>query len=185
MPVTVVHDGPDYTALYLKPGTPLKKRILPDGCPIPRNLPYAERAKLPHIVGDGTWHSNHALMLFREGEAHDVRLFWSENDWKFCGWYVNLQEPVRRTSVGFDTADHVLDIEVRPDLSWVWKDENEFATAIAIGRFSEQEALAIRDEGERVIAEIEAHKWPFDSPFVDWRPDPGWTTPEVPGNWND
>jgi hypothetical protein len=40
----------------------------------------------------------------------------------FSGWYVNFQEPVRRTTLGFDTADLVLDLVVAADkthwLSW-------------------------------------------------------------------
>jgi predicted RNA-binding protein associated with RNAse of E/G family len=30
----------------------------------------------------------------------------------FAGWYVNLQEPLRRTGSGFDTVDLVLDLVV-------------------------------------------------------------------------
>ncbi len=44
-PITVVHDGPDYTSLYLRPGTPVKRPVMPDGSPIPRDTPYAEAAR--------------------------------------------------------------------------------------------------------------------------------------------
>ncbi len=44
-PVTVVHDGPDYTALYLRPGSPVKRPVMPDDSPIPRDTPYAEAAR--------------------------------------------------------------------------------------------------------------------------------------------
>jgi hypothetical protein len=185
LPVTVVHDGPDFTSLYLRPGTPVRKRVMPDGSPIPRDLPYAERAKLPHIVGVGAWQHNHALIIVRDGEAHDIRLFWAEENWTFRGWYVNLQDPVKRVPVGFDTADHVLDIAVAPDFTWSWKDEHEMAEAIAIGRFSAPEAEAIRAAGERVIPDIEAHRWPFDSSLTGWRPNPEWPVPAIPATWNE
>jgi Protein of unknown function (DUF402) len=41
------------------------------------------------------------------------------------GWYVNLQEPFRRTARGIDTMDSVLDIVVARDGAWRWKDAEE------------------------------------------------------------
>jgi len=184
-PVTVVHDGPDHTALYLRPGTPVKRRAMPDGTPVPRELPYAEAARVPHKIGDGAWRWNHVLAIIREGDAYSIGLFWSEEGWAFRGWYVNLQDPVRRVPTGFHTADHVLDLQVTPDGAWSWKDEDEMAEAIRIGRFSQAEAEAIRAAGEAVIPRIEARRWPFDGSLVDWRPDPAWPMPTMPPTWDD
>jgi hypothetical protein len=184
-PVTVVHDGPDHTALFLRAGTPIKKRVMPDGSPFQRRLPYDEAVRLPLRVGDGVWGHNHALILFREDDAYDVRLFWGEDDWAFRGWYVNFQRPVQRVAIGFDTADHVLDIWVEPDGTWSWKDEDELATAVEIARFTADEAAAIWAEGERVVEEIETRRWPFDGSLIDWRPDPAWPIPLVPETWNE
>lgn len=184
-PVTVVHDGPDHTALYLRPGTPVRRRVRPDGSPIPRDLPYAEAVNIPQRLGLGVWEHNHALVIVRPGDAYDIRLFWAEADWAFRGWYVNLQDPVRRVPTGLDTADHVLDVQVAPDGSWSWKDEHELAEAIRIGRFSQPEADAIRAAGESVIPDIEARRWPFDGSLIDWRPDPAWPVPTIPPAWND
>lgn len=183
LPTTVVEDGEHLTRLYLRPGTPIKRRVLADGRPTPRHIPYREQAALPVIVGDGTWSANHALILIRPGDAHDIRLFWSEDDWAFRGWYINLQRPVQRERVGFDTADHVLDIVVEPDGTWHWKDDDELAAAIEIGRFTPDQAAAIREEGERVIPRIEARSWPFDAGYEHWRPDPAWPVPVLPSNW--
>lgn len=183
LPTTVVEDDEHLTVLYLRPGTPIKRRVLADGRPTPRDVPYAEQAALPVIIGDGHWTSNHALILVRPGDAHDIRLFWSEHDWTFRGWYVNLQRPVKRVRVGFDTADHVLDIFVEPDGTWRWKDEHELAEAIGVGRFTDAEGDAIRAEGERVIERIEARRWPFDAGFEHWRPDPSWPLPALPKDW--
>lgn len=158
---------------------------MPDGSPFSRRLPYREAVQVPLRVGDGRWRQHHALIVFREGEAHDVRLYWAEDDWAFRGWYVNLQAPVKRVPAGFDTADHILDIDVSPNRQWSWKDEDELTVALAIGRFSEDEATAIRAEGERVILDIEVRRWPFDASLVDWRPDPAWPVPTVPEGWND
>jgi hypothetical protein len=184
LPVTVVGDEPGRTILYLRPGTPIKRRVTPDGAPIPRDIPYAEQARIPFFVGDGVWTTNHALIIVQAGDAFDIRLFWNE-DWTFRGWYVNLQDPVRRVPTGFDTADHVLDIAVAPDRSWRWKDEHELAEAVRIGRFSPDEAAAIRATGEAVIPRIEAGAWPFEDSLSGWRPDPAWPIPEVPATWNE
>ena len=42
--------------------------------------------------------------------------------WEFLGWYVNLEEPFRRTPLGFDVRDLQLDILVDPERKWRWKD---------------------------------------------------------------
>lgn len=183
LPTTVVGDNGQVTMLYLRPGTPVKRRVLADGSPIPRDMSYAERAVLPVIVGYGHWSANHALILVKPGDAYDIRLFWSEHDWTFRGWYVNLQRPVRRVSVGFDTADHVLDLVVEPDGAWRWKDEDELAAAVEIGRFTAEEAAAMRAEGERVIERIDSRAWPFDAGYEHWRPDPSWPIPAMPDDW--
>jgi len=181
---TVVEDGPNGTVLFTHAGTPIKERVQPDGSPIPREIAYDARSSISVVVGDGTWKWNHVLTLIRPGDAHDIRLFWSEADWTFRGWYINLQRPVKRVAVGFDTADHVLDVSVDPALNWSWKDEHELADAVRIGRFSPDEADAIRAEGERVIARIEARAWPFNTGYETWRPDPAWPIPVMPASWN-
>jgi hypothetical protein len=183
-PVTVVRDDPGQTTLYLRPGTPMKRRVMPDGTPIPRELPYAERSRLPHVVGDGTWTTHHVLIEIRPGDPFDIRHFWGE-DWSFRGWYVNLQQPVARVGAGFDTADHLLDLWVDPDGSWRWKDEHELAEAVRIGRFSAGEAATIRLAGESVIPLIESRQPPFDGSLTAWRPDSVWPVPTVPEAWND
>lgn len=185
IPARVVMDCAEYSALFVTPGTPTKARVFADGSPIPREYPYEDLVKLLHNVGDGRWTRNHALFVFPAGAAHDVRLFWADEDWSFRGYYVNLQDVVRRVATGFDTADHVLDLDVAPDLTWHWKDEDEFVIAQEIGRFNPVQAVDIRAEGERVIADIEARRWPFDGSLTDWRPDSRWTIPTVPADWNE
>ena len=120
---------------------------------------------------------NDALRITRFGDAHSLWLFW--RDGQFADWYVNLQDPLRPTPLGWDTRDHALDVTVEPDGTWSWKDEHHLAAAVARGRFTEQEARAIRAEGERVIA---ARPWPTG--WEEWQPDPGWTRPELPDGWD-
>ncbi len=89
------------------------------------------------------------------------------------------------TADGFATTDHFLDIVVDADLNWAWKDEDELEEAVAVGRLTIGAARAVRSEGDRVVASIEARHWPFDGSFDTWRPDPAWPIPEIPADWND
>jgi hypothetical protein len=45
--------------------------------------------------------------------------YWADATDVFLGWYFNLQTPLRRSTVGFDLWDQLLDIVVRPDRTWV------------------------------------------------------------------
>ena len=51
-------------------------------------------------------------MLQRPGDAYAIWHFWHGPEREFRGWYVNLQEPFRRTAQGYDTQDLELDIWV-------------------------------------------------------------------------
>lgn len=183
-PITVVVDTRDMTALFLAAGTPIKKRVGPTGEPTPRDISYEDRSKLPVILGDGVWKHTNVLILVRPHEAHDVRLFFEPNTDRFLQFYVNLQRPVTRLAIGFETSDHVLDLEIQPDKSWHWKDEDEFADAQRIGRFSVEEATAIRSEGEQVIRDATMNRWPFNAGWEHWRPDPEWPLPSFPEGWD-
>lgn len=177
-PMTVAADDDRATQLFIRAGTRTLTRCEPGGSPIPRSLPYADRFAMPWVLGPGTWADAHMLMLTAAGAASSTWAFWDEG-WVFQGLYVNLQEPLRRTRFGFDTSDHVLDVVVEPDLAWSWKDEDELAEAIRVGRFTPEEAAAVRREGERVVALLEARAWPFDRDWAAWRPDPAWPEPAL------
>ena len=129
---------------------------------------------------DSEWHSYRVLRLIRWQAWHSLELFWREHDDSFAGWYVNVQEPLRHSPVGFDTDDLVLDVWVEPDGKWSWKDEDELDGVTKLGRFTTEEAARIRAEGERVIEE---RPWPTG--WEDWKPDPEWPLPpELPAGWD-
>jgi Protein of unknown function (DUF402) len=177
VPATVVEDGAQGVGLYVRDGTRIRVRARPDGAPVERSLPYAERFTGEWKLGDAVWEGNHTLVLAPAGAAHAFIAFWIE-DWEFQGWYVNLQEPLRPSPFGWDTADNVLDLVVAPDLSsWRWKDEDELREAVRLGRFTEEQAAELYAEGERALATVERRAWPFDREWADWRPDPGWPIP--------
>lgn len=180
----VVADSDDEIALYIARGTPTRRRVLPDGRPLDRTLPYAERAALPWRLGHGEWFGSSVLQLARAGEPRSYWAFFDPDTGSFEGWYVNLQEPLRRTAIGFDTVDHVLDLVIDPDLeSWCWKDEDELEDAVRVGRFTPAEAAQVRRGGEAAISALARREWPFDRGWHEWRPDPAWPLPELREDW--
>jgi predicted RNA-binding protein associated with RNAse of E/G family len=151
--------------------------------PSPLRVSTQQLAAGAWVDEEGTWFGGGRLFLARTGAAHSICPSW-RSDYSFIGWYVNLEDPWRRTHLGFDTKDHVLDIWVLADRSWRWKDEDELEAAVGAGLFTLHEAKAIREEGERVIERVEAWTEPFNEGWEQWRPDPDWPLPSVPEGWD-
>ena len=176
LPHTLVELTDDRVVWLMRPGT---RGIAP--------VAYAEgRRHYLHDLARGDWqtepfewHTHRVLRLTTFGRAHSLDLYWDDATDEFRGWYVNLQEPLRRSPVGFDMRDHALDIWIEPDGTWRWKDEDELALGVELGVWSADDAAAYRAEGERVIAE---RPWPTG--WEEWRPDPGLPLPELPDAWN-
>jgi Protein of unknown function (DUF402) len=156
----VVQDEPDLLVTWLPPGAEYKRPERRE------ELPYEQ----PLV--DRPWRPPGVVQLTRPGDAHSVTVF------PGGGWYVNLQEPLRRTAVGFDTADQLLDLVRSPSGEWRWKDEHELVDAVARGFLTEEEAAAIRAEGQRVIAADG-----FPTGWEDYQPDPAWRAPRLPAGW--
>ena len=128
---------------------------------------------------DLVWHSTHVLRFMRPGAMHTIELFWGL-DWRFLGWYVNLQAPLVARAHRFDTTDWALDVVVDPDGTWHWKDEDELTEAIELGVFADADAAAaVRREGERVIAES-----PWPTGWERWRPATEWLPLPLPADWS-
>ncbi len=183
MPVTVVVDTPALTVLFQAPGSICKR---PRG---PRAGPHGRSLLIDQWDGaheDRLWFGQPNLRLHIWGTSHTIIRSWNFVSECAEGWYINLEAPWRRTSIGFDTQDLVLDITVTDDCSsWAWKDEDELAWSINQGRFSKEQAAAIRAEGVRVIAALQTRAWPFQDDWFAWRPNLQWSIPIVTQNWAD
>jgi hypothetical protein len=102
----------------------------------------------------------------------------------FYGWKVDLIAPYRRSELGFDVADEVLDIVVRPNCTYVWKDEDEMEHLVGLGIYTDAQARDLRVAGDEVIALIERGLPPFDQEWMTWRPPPELQfIPEAPQGW--
>jgi len=156
-PVVVVEDAPDLLATYLPEAARFAFPKSADGRPHPWS-------------GRGAWEGHGVLMLQRPGEAHAVWVFWHGPERAFHGWYVNLQEPFRRTAGGYDTQDLELDIWVPAEGKWVLKDDELLDVRVREGRFTQDQARATRREAARITAKLdEGRRW-WDDHWAAWRP---------------
>lgn len=174
-PAIVVEDRPERTTLLVpgrvRCGVPVGEDgnhlRLPD-----RPWRLEERARGPNPVLSFAWPATPYAVLR-----------WHTPDGVHA-WYVNLQDPLRRAAIGFDTTDHALDVIVNADGSSEWKDEDELAQAVANGLFTSADAEHFRADGERAVARILDREPPFDRDWSSWRPDPSWPVPTLPAGWD-
>jgi len=173
--VNVVVDSPNLLATYSPPGSPFHfppgDWPTPDGC-----HPWH---------GYEGWRGGGTLMLQRPGDCYAVWLFWDGPKRDFDGWYINLESPFARTSVGFDTLDLELDIVVRPDRSWSMKDVDLLWQRHDEGRFSLREVRNILNLGDSVGRMLDTGEWWWGDEWMNWAPDPSWEIPTIPQGWDE
>jgi hypothetical protein len=181
MPLVVVRDEPDLIALYRPVGSVFKRRTGERSGP-------GGRLMLRWDGGheDITWSRNRVLVLHTPGAAHTLHLFWDDATEAFLGWYINLEAAWRRTAIGFDTLEQLLDVVLEPDLSsWKLKDEDELEWAVGRGEFTRAEAAAIRAEATRAIDLVLRSVPPYGREWMSWRPDPSWSVPTLAATWRE
>jgi hypothetical protein len=167
----VVADSPELLALYMPEGSPLA--FAPDFFGEPHPWSHKDR-----------WEGHGVLQLQRPGEMHAVWVFWEGTDRRLGAWYVNLQEPFRRTSLGFDTQDLELDIVVSPDGDWRLKDDEKLEGWIERGRWTPGKVAEIRAEGSRIEGLLDSGRRWWSEEWADWQPDPDWPAPRLPVDWD-
>lgn len=177
-PVIVVDDTLEQQMFFMPPGV----RWM---CPKDDRGGWLLLPARDWTLGDRVLTWERVLSFAWPGVAYAVLLFWNDRSDEFLRWYINLQEPLRRTAVGFDYLDHALDVVISPDRSsFAWKDEDELEEAVARGIFSTEEAHGFRAEGERAIARVLNGEPPFDRDWTAWKPDPSWGLPSLRPGWD-
>jgi predicted RNA-binding protein associated with RNAse of E/G family len=159
----IVEDSPETIALWIPAGAPAK--VPAGGLRIP-----GDDWELVDKIN-----RRDQLCVARPGRAHSIYVFWTDAG-ELEDWYVNFEQPLRRSPVGFDTFDEKLDLIVRPDGKYRWKDEDELEQAAALGLLDPD---AVRAEAQRVLRE-----WPFPTGWENFRPDPSWPVPQLPPGWD-
>lgn len=177
VPLRVVIDAFSWSALYLPPQTQSLWPHTSDGITI--RIPVDE-----WILDGGPWEGGDVLSFVRPGFGYTVAAVW-DPDHVLDHWKIDLVEPVRRTLLGFDYMDKLLDIIVSPDRStWHWKDEDELIEAQARGIFTTEQVRELYQCGERALHALQSNEPPFDSGWENWIPDPAWKIPfTLPEGW--
>ena len=176
-PATVVRDDPNMTMLLVPPHVQAKEPIDTTGAPL--RIPAADWTFRDTTRGN-TWNLSFAF----PDTAYSVIIGY-DADGSLREYYVNLQTPLQRSAVGFDTVEHLLDVTILPDRSaWSWKDEDELEQAVGQGLFTEEDAAWFHFWGERAVEHVLLREPPFDEDWGAWRPDPTWEAPTLPADWD-
>jgi hypothetical protein len=180
-PETVVRDDAEYLILYTHPNAPYRSTHLINRY----SLSVEER--IERMLDFDSWQledrrsgDHHLISISRPDVWYSVWMIWSV-DWEFRSWYVNFQSPYHRTDSGIIVEDLALDLRVNPDLSWSWKDDDEFVEMVRQGVITVEQATAVKTVKTEVIELIEQKHAPFDSGWTDWRPLKEWPVPKIPG----
>jgi Protein of unknown function (DUF402) len=127
-----------------------------------------------------TWRDTWVRSRFGAGEYWSVHQF-TGRDHDAGRWYVNFELPARRTGIGIDSFDLLLDLVVDADsLACQWKDEDEYQHGRRLGLISDSLHTRVDEARQAVLALIQARRGPFGRDWPDWRPDPGWPLPALP-----
>ncbi len=169
-PYIVVQDNPELMAFYMPLHTVWKESTEKD------------RLRSEWGLKDSEFMLS-VLRLAIPQTGYSVLFIWNA-DGSQLGWYINLEEPLRRTTDGFVYTDLLLDIIAPPDLgTWRWDDEDELADAVDLGQVSTEKAAALYTEGKKAIEWLQSGKSPFTE-WVNWSPDSSWQVPVVPEGWD-
>ena len=131
-----------------------------------------------------TWHTNRLLFILEPEKYYSIIYFWNHESNKFQCYYVNFQLPFKRSHCSVDTLDLDLDIVINPDFSFEWKDKDDYQKAIEAGVIYPEWVEEIEKAKIEVLERLKKREYPFDGSWLDWRPDPSWSAPGLPKDWD-
>lgn len=180
-----MEDTEEHVLLWIPQGTRRKLPVTPLHRVDPGDVHSRTIENLHHrdwVLGDHIWDVS-SLWILTPDRWHSTWVSWRADD-SHLGWYINLQRPMRRTVVGFEAMDLMLDVVAEPDRSWRWKDREEFDEIVRRGIFDRVLADRVMSEALAVIDDLEGRRPPFDSDWPSWRPDAAWGVPSLPDGWD-
>jgi hypothetical protein len=176
-PTLVVQDSQDLIVLYMPAGVLGKDT---EHKPTTKELLSIDEIK----ITDYQWQRTDVLMVIAPDDSFSTYIMRDTVTKEIDCWYVNLQEPIRRTFIGFDTMDNMLDVVISPDMStWRWKDDDEFIAAQNIGFYSPGKAREIWAEGERAVQLITKERRDLYKKWEMWQANPEWELPILSPDW--
>ena len=184
--VIVVKDTPQETVLLLAPGA---ECAYPSGYwrwkrgDTSEGTRWDDVKSMAWTLRQFQWHTNRLLIHMAPEQIYATYLMWDDALDKFKGYYINFQTPFLRNQLGFHTNDLELDIVIDPQFTWSIKDEYLYKLGLREGCITPEENIAIEKAKNDVFSAVEARRYPFDTSWVDWRPDPIWMPPQLPEGW--
>ena len=171
--VVVVEDTPELLVTYLPEEAPFAFPPSADGRPHP-------------WAGKQAWDGHGVLMLRRPGEAYSVWHFWAGPDRAFAGWYLNLEEPIRRTA---DRLRHPGPRARRLDPGTASRGASRTRSSlderVREGRYTDEQVDAIRALGDEIGAMLDRGERWWDERWASFEPDPAWRAPAFPAGWEE
>ena len=130
------------------------------------------------------WLENRVLAVTEPEKYYSILLFWNHASDTFLGYYVNFQLPFVRHHDGIEMLDLDLDININPDLTFKWKDVDDYQNAINHGLITPEWVDEIEKTKLEIFDRLEKRQYPFDGSWLDWKPELSWTPPKLPVNWD-
>lgn len=135
---------------------------------------------------EDSWRGAPVVRVHPKGFTWSVWRWHDGTQW-LPDWYINLELPWVRTSIGFDSQDWTLDVVATRDGEGGWsvryKDEDELAFYAGEGLVSEVDRAMIEQAGEEAIAAVHAGVFPFNTDWSHWIPVSDWPAPQMPEGW--
>jgi hypothetical protein len=152
--------------LYQPPGSDFAEATGRRGGPRDRNMTPGGWDGAHRIR---TWTGDGVVRAHRSGDPWSVWRWVDPADGTWSPYvYVNLEDPWRPTARGFDTRDWILDLVIHDDGAVTWKDEDELAWALEVGRVDAAGQRRIREAGDAALEASAAGTWPFATEWERW-----------------
>lgn len=185
--VIVVKDTENETVLLLLPGA---ECAFPEGYwRWRKNKDYSQGSRWLEARSDYIqlrkfdWKTNRILMFLEPEKFYSIFLFWDHDADQFNCYYINFQVPYHRSHCGFDTLDLDLDIVIKPNFFWNWKDEDDYQDGIREGGIQQDWIKGIEESQPEIFERIDQRSYPLDGSWLGWRADPSWIAPRLPRDW--
>ncbi|MFC0673264.1 DUF402 domain-containing protein [Brachybacterium hainanense] len=149
---TVLQDDEELLVVMTRPGSGLASRAGRRGGPRGRNVVNAQWEGLYDVA---SWEGSTVVRVHLRGESWSLWRWHDGRDWT-RRWYGNLEDPWRRTTIGYDTQDWALDVVAEgipgtDDWEVFLKDEDELAWYAEESVFDPQQVEHIRRTGDELM----------------------------------
>lgn len=126
------------------------------------------------------WRENAVISWFGIDPDFSIHLF-KPISGSASHWYINFERPARRTTIGIDTFDLMLDLVADTELQrWSWKDEDEYAQGRRVGLITDIDHQQVQRARERAVALLETRGGPFARHESEWSVSTDWPLPLLP-----